>query len=227
MTDNEITLKYGYFRIKIENVEIDATLDTKIVIPLKDKEKEIKDSILTIKAPKNSLVFTSPPTTEAFTEQVKIISKRYRDNHPEYDPSKWNKEHPEEFKIIARKSMKKARLLNPEKFKKRDKEQYKKHKENRINGNSIVRNKIRLRILELLGNKCSNPNCLIIGGCTDKRALQIDHVKGGGNKHRKLFTTIYQMYRQMIKEIENGSKDYQLLCANCNMIKRMKNKEYN
>ena len=83
------------------------------------------------------------------------------------------------------------------------------------------RNKIRLKIFELLGNKCAY--C----GFADPRALQIDHVNGGGtNEIKVLGQNRYAYYVHILSEIKDGSKDYQLLCANCNWIKRWENGEY-
>jgi hypothetical protein len=71
---------------------------------------------------------------------------------------------------------------------------------------------IRGRILEILGNKC------VYCGFSDLRALQIDHINGGGEKERKIHKG-NSYYRYILKQLKTGSKDYQLLCANCNMIK--------
>jgi hypothetical protein len=88
------------------------------------------------------------------------------------------------------------------------------------------RDKIRKEILELLGNRCSNPHCLVLNGCSDIRCLQIDHVNGKGNQERKLFKNhAYKYLRHILQKIREGSKDYQLLCANCNVIKRAEKKE--
>lgn len=75
----------------------------------------------------------------------------------------------------------------------------------------------RLEIIELLGGKCVR--CDFI----DIRALQIDHVHGGGNKIRNQLSW-WKIYKLVIND-KTGS--YQLLCANCNWIKRVENKEYN
>ena len=75
----------------------------------------------------------------------------------------------------------------------------------------------RKKVLDLLGNKCKR--C----GFSDKRALQIDHINGGGLKETKSFTKMYTKY--IVEELLCGSKKYQLLCANCNWIKRAENKE--
>jgi len=85
------------------------------------------------------------------------------------------------------------------------------------------RRKITMEIFNLLGNKCNNPLCSTPRDKLDSRCLQIDHVNGGGKKEKREFETIY--YRHILRKIQSGSKDYQLLCANCNVIKRYKNKE--
>jgi len=79
--------------------------------------------------------------------------------------------------------------------------------------------KLREEILELLGNKCSNPNCSVVGGMSDSRALQIDHINGGGCKERKKLSII-PYYQHILQSIRKGEEKYQLLCANCNVIKR-------
>jgi hypothetical protein len=74
--------------------------------------------------------------------------------------------------------------------------------------------KLRTEALDVLGGKC------VRCGFDDRRALQIDHVNGGGTAERKL------LYPNALlrKVIANPSK-YQILCANCNWIKRSENKE--
>jgi len=74
---------------------------------------------------------------------------------------------------------------------------------------------MRLLALDMLGNKCAN-----CGYDTDIRALQIDHINGGGRKEMIEIGT-YGILRNVINE-EPG---YQLLCANCNQIKRFENDE--
>jgi hypothetical protein len=75
----------------------------------------------------------------------------------------------------------------------------------------------RKEIIDLLGGKCSR--C----GFDDYRALQIDHVEGGGRKEIESLKSSYLFH--VIKEIKAGSKKYQCLCANCNWIKKWENKE--
>ena len=86
--------------------------------------------------------------------------------------------------------------------------------------------KIRKEIFQLLGGRCANPfNLPHPDWCNDPRCLQIDHVNGGGKKERISFNGYSSYIKFILKEIKNGSKDYQLLCANCNWIKRHENNE--
>ena len=75
--------------------------------------------------------------------------------------------------------------------------------------------KKRNEILFLLGNKCVECNYTGL-------ALQIDHVNENGCKERKrLGESTLNYYLTILKKIKEGSKEYQLLCANCNFIKRL------
>jgi len=85
---------------------------------------------------------------------------------------------------------------------------------------------LKNKIFILLGNKCVNPyNLPHPNWCNDPRCLQIDHVNGRGNKEKKTFKCYYNYLKYILKQVQNGSKDYQLLCANCNWIKRYENNE--
>lgn len=80
----------------------------------------------------------------------------------------------------------------------------------------------RKQILDFLGGKCKR--C----GITDIRVLQIDHVNGNGYKEKKqlgLSSGNTHSYYRHIRDV-NGV-GYQILCANCNWIKRYEQKEHN
>lgn len=79
--------------------------------------------------------------------------------------------------------------------------------------------RLRQRIFDLLDGKCSNPECLVPDGCKDVDCLQIDHVNGNGKQEIRSFSHRDNYYRFILQKIEAGSKDYQLLCANCNWKK--------
>lgn len=59
-------------------------------------------------------------------------------------------------------------------------------------------------------------------GFSDARALTIDHVEGGGNKHRKEVGSNY-VYRWIVKN--NFPSGFQILCMNCQFIKIVENDE--
>lgn len=74
---------------------------------------------------------------------------------------------------------------------------------------------LRAQGIEKLGGKC------IKCGFSDVRALQFDHINGGGKKEMKKKNAMAR-YLEVVND--NGTK-YQLLCANCNWIKRVENGE--
>lgn len=74
----------------------------------------------------------------------------------------------------------------------------------------------RQQVIAHLGGRCCR--C----GFDDWRALQVDHVLGGGVKERKAARSSYALWRLVLKD-KTGK--YQLLCANCNWIKRYENGE--
>lgn len=79
-----------------------------------------------------------------------------------------------------------------------------------------LRLKQRKEIFQLLGGaKC------VRCGFTDMRALQIDHVKGGGFKELKGVKSLAAYY----KLIRANPRRYQVLCANCNQIKKVEENE--
>lgn len=73
----------------------------------------------------------------------------------------------------------------------------------------------RVAALRKLGAKC------VKCGFADFRALQVDHVNGGGHAERTLRKSIYRGIAVGLDKIGR----YQLLCANCNWIKRFENNE--
>ena len=68
--------------------------------------------------------------------------------------------------------------------------------------------KLRREALALLGDKC------VMCGYSDERALCIDHVNGGGKKELSKIGS-----HGVARKVRDGATGYQLLCANCNMIK--------
>ena len=77
------------------------------------------------------------------------------------------------------------------------------------------RRRQRQRVIAALGGKCAK--C----GFSDWRALQIDHINGGGSRERRHIGAP----RIFSKILRGETEGYQLLCANCNWIKRYEEKE--
>lgn len=74
------------------------------------------------------------------------------------------------------------------------------------------RNKIKLEIYSLLGNKCLS--C----GFADNRAFHVDHINGGGTKERKQMNRLAYL-KNILEQIQLRAECFQLLCANCHQIK--------
>ena len=128
--------------------------------------------------------------------------------------------------IKRRKYGKEYYWKNVEKLRKRNREWHMKNREKDRLYEVKRRRTLRTLILKLLGNKCNNPNCPIPKDKFDKRALQIDHIKGEGNKEIKKFGKCNNLYYlHVLNEIKKGTKKYQLLCAYCNWLKRYNNRE--
>lgn len=75
--------------------------------------------------------------------------------------------------------------------------------------------RVKDAILAILGDRC------VRCGYSDRRALHIDHMNGGGNAERRSYTSI--SYYQHILNV--GCQGYQTLCANCHIIKHCEERE--
>lgn len=69
---------------------------------------------------------------------------------------------------------------------------------------------VRNEIMDLLEGRC------VCCHTSHRIFLQIDHVNGGGRKER---IATGSNNRTILKKIKDGSKEYQLLCANCHAAK--------
>jgi hypothetical protein len=159
----------------------------------------------------------------------------------------YNKAYYQEHKEEIKNSLKEIRLIDNSASKESSKKYYEKNKEliskkafekraalrkeknpswngmmrRRQTKNGINSKNIRVNIIRLLGNKCC------VCGFEDIRALQIDHINGGGNREIKKMGQLkmyWYIYELIGSEKENN--EYQILCANCNWIKKSENKEY-
>jgi hypothetical protein len=77
--------------------------------------------------------------------------------------------------------------------------------------------KVRIKLIDKLGGKC------VRCGFSDWRALQVDHINGGGTEERRFKVGSLTLW--LLKDIDDNRDKYQLLCSNCNWIKRYENNE--
>jgi len=79
------------------------------------------------------------------------------------------------------------------------------------------------KVLKFLGQ--NKPACNRCGN-TDIRVLQIDHIYGSGHASKAEFGGRNRFYRSILAmPLENALKEYQVLCGNCNWVKRRINNE--
>jgi len=87
----------------------------------------------------------------------------------------------------------------------------------------------REALITALGGKCScdGDGCWHTGECViaDRRCLQIDHINGDGAKDRERLKGVGIVNYYFAHLVEARGK-IQLLCANCNWVKRHQNYEY-
>ena len=122
---------------------------------------------------------------------------------------------------------KENRLRKLKQYKQSDRKYYISHKDiiNKRTGKWQIKKiqELRPQLLNLFGNKCQK--C----GFSDIRALQFDHINGGGRKEGKFFSLKSHgriaWYRYYLSNSEVAKQKLQLLCANCNWIKRIEKKE--
>ena len=86
----------------------------------------------------------------------------------------------------------------------------------RAPGNKARATSLRVTVFAALGDACVR--CRF----SDIRALQIDHINGGGRQDRERFANRGQFLKSVLVNL--GS--YQLLCSNCNWIKRHERREF-
>ena len=90
---------------------------------------------------------------------------------------------------------------------------YKESKRKSLNRKKELRKQNKLIVLDHYGHKC------FCCGENHFELLTIDHINGGGNKHRKELHSgkndSYNLYKWLIKN--NFPKEFRILCFNCNI----------
>jgi len=134
----------------------------------------------------------------------------------------WRKRNPDKVKKYNKDKYQRDKLYHPERLARKKikaKEWFLKnrsqHREYQRNWSKNKLNEIKEKVFKKLGNVCSR--C----GYSDKRALCIDHKNGGGVKELRSLS-VFQYYK---KVLEDTTGSYQILCHNCNWIKKWERKE--
>jgi len=147
-------------------------------------------------------------------------SKHGRGNRCKKCNSENSRKHHRTHREEILEKQKKYRETHPESERKRNRKYYETNREKILNHKNERNRELRRLVFNKLGNKC------VRCGYTDPRALQIDHIHGGGSKeHRKYNGPQYIVMLDKLP-LHKLKEKYQVLCANCNWIKRFENKEH-
>ena len=140
-------------------------------------------------------------------EQIREYNRKHYEINKEYH-KKYYQEHRDK-RVIRDREYSKLYHIN--------------HKDEKALKARYRRLKTKQFLFELLGGK----RCIKCG-FSDERALQFDHINGGGCKDYDRFggrKRVDSMQKYYIKHPEEAKKTLQVLCANCNWIKRHENNE--
>lgn len=85
--------------------------------------------------------------------------------------------------------------------------------------NKRIRERLRAAIIAFFGGKCGR--C----GIEEPRVLQVDHINRAQEPRNSSYRSGTQLYR-MILDGRKNPNEFQLLCANCNWLKKIENKEH-
>lgn len=109
---------------------------------------------------------------------------------------KWYYANLEHARQMKKERMREYRKANPEKYNKQSRD---------------AKSRIRKKLFDLYGDKC------VLCEFADKRALTLDHKLNNGSQERKKLGE-RGVYMKAIKKY--SPDEYQILCMNCQFIKR-------
>jgi hypothetical protein len=161
----------------------------------------------------------------------KEYAKKYRQTHPGYSAAasaKYRKTHLEDLRLkgrLAYHENPEKHIAQVQKWRQRNRARYLNYKlEYYLDNLDVIRSKSRdkrLRLLEMLGCICA-----MRGYCENVLALQIDHIFGDGHKDKVRFNgSGLAQYKYYLEHADEAKARLQVLCSNCNQIKRFENKE--
>jgi len=86
ISNESIKLNFGYFTIDNGIYQIEVAIDNKIEIPIKDKTvTHVNETTLSIGFNEKQIVFSTLPTPQIFSKQVKIIDAMFSGKQPYKD----------------------------------------------------------------------------------------------------------------------------------------------
>ena len=109
---------------------------------------------------------------------------------------------------------------NKEKINKQTRDRYYKNHEKAIESGKKYREKVRLQVIE---HYSKEKNCCELCGMADIDVLTIDHIFGGGRKHRKELKG-QRIDNWLIKN--NFPEGYRILCMNCQLKEKKRKNQY-
>lgn len=137
-------------------------------------------------------------------EKRRAYQKRYQQEHKE-ELREYQRRYRDQHRDRIREQMRK----NFEKNRERD---YENHRRRAV--------EYRQEVLEFFGSRC------VRCGFTDWRALQLDHINGDGHKERgRNVRDQHRRWKYVREHPEEALRTLQILCANCNWIKRYEKNE--
>lgn len=119
----------------------------------------------------------------------------------------WRKNNPEKVKAISKRDYEK----NKEKHYALCAKWASEHREENRQRANAKNAQLRTEAINAYGGKC------VCCGEIEFAFLAIDHINGGGNKHRKIVGASSQFIRWLKKN--NYPTGFQILCHNCNLAK--------
>ena len=146
------------------------------------------------------------------------------------------REYHQRNKEVARRNSKAWRKRNPERRRELEALYRERHRDGELARHRLYRENNRLRIRAEARKHNMIAKVIVLRhyslnerfascvrcGMVDVRCLTIDHINGGGNKHRKTDARA-NIYRYLRKR--NYPPGYQTMCMNCQLIKRYEKDE--
>lgn len=161
-------------------------------------------------------------------EQTRVYNRKWREAHPEY-MQKWrevHRKHESERNRRYRESHRDQILKRSRKYYWGHREEQLKYSRKYHKGHmDQVRERFRNLKLEVLSYYSGGvPRCAKCG-IEDPDVLSIDHIAGGGTRHKKELKEIGHPALYSYLKRNNYPKGYQILCMNCQFKKRIENRE--